>query len=302
MDMLVNVLQKEHVVKRVETPGAFFRLLLSGNLSSSHTNIIVYISLLAPLIAMLKLLHPRLPVYYMVRGDEITYVKQANRHFRAFVASIFQKLLKIIDCHFVFVCKDLQVLFEERLGHIKRKSTLPNALGHKIPHIKSIDNKIALVGDFNTVKNVEWPIENLSSGKFEVHLYGNTCLQEEWKRPWLVSHGKVENITHKLKERPALMVLADISAGFPNLLNEALMAGCPVVTHDEFPFKYLPIADQWRFSLESSNDSSDSSKPSELEKVLDRLLREKRDFKRDNAELINLIESDWEQRVWEIFN
>jgi len=40
---------------------------------------------------------------------------------------------------------------------------------------------------------------------------------------------------------------------------------------------------------------------SELELVLERLLQEGRDFKKDNPEFIKLIESEWEKRVWEIF-
>jgi len=299
--MFVNVLQKEHIVERVETPWAFFILLLSGKLSSRHTTIIIYISLLAPLIAMLKVLRPKLPVYYMVRGDEVTYVKQANRYFRAFVAVILQRLLNTLGCHFVFVCEDLRVLFEKRLGKIRRSSVLPNTIGKPLPEIRPFDGRVSLIGDFDTVKNIEWAIENLSCGKFEVHLYGNRKLLEKWQRPWLHAHGVVKNLTSALRQSASLVVLSYIDAGFPNVVIEAQQAGCAVVLHREFPFKYLPIADQWRFSLESSNDRSDGSKTSELEKVLDRLFREKRDFKRDNPELIELIESDWEKRVWEIF-
>lgn len=300
--MFVNVLQKKHAVERVRTPWAFFRLLLNGKLSSSHTTIIIYISLLVPLIAMLKLLRPKLPVYYMVRGDEVTYVKQANRCFRAFVAVIFQRLLNTLGCHFVFVCEDLRVLFENRIGSIKKAAVLPNTLGRRLPEMRTFDGRVALIGDFNTVKNIEWAIENLSCGKFEVHLYGNRTLPAEWQRPWLHAHGVVKNLTSALQQSASLVVLSYVDAGFPNVLIEALQAGCGVVVHREFPFKYLPIAYQWRFSLESSNDRSDGSKTSELEKVLDRLLREKRDFKHDNPEFIQLIESDWEQRVWEIFS
>ena len=78
-----------------------------------------------------------------------------------------------------------------------------------------------------------------------------------------------------------------------------------MVVHRDFPFKYLPIADEWRFNLNSLKHGNYKSKDEyngELESVLDRLLYEKRDFKHDNPELIKLIESDWEQRVWEIFS
>lgn len=302
MEMFVNVLQKKHAVERVRSPWAFLRSLLGGELSSSHTTIIIYISLLAPLITMLKLLRPNLPVYYMVRGDEITYVKHDRRYFRAFVAVILQRLLNVLDCHFVFVSEELRVLFEKRLAKIRRSSVLPNTIGKPLPEIRPFDGRVALIGDFNTVKNIEWVIENLSDYKHEVHLYGNTTLPRKWERPWLHTHGVVKDITSALRHSASLVVLSCISAGFPNVLVEAFEAGCSVVVHRDFPFKYLPISDEWRFSLESFNDSSDGSKTSELEKVLDRLRDEKRDFKRDNPELIKLIESDWEQKVWEIFS
>lgn len=302
--MFVNVLQKEHVVERVETPWAFFRLLLSGKLSRSQTTIIIYTSLLAPLITMLKVLRPNSPVYYMVRGDEVTYVKQRKRYIRALVAFLFQKLLVIIGCHFVFVCDDLKVLFEKRLGKIRRSSVLPNTIGKPLPEILPFDGRVVLIGDFNTVKNIEWAIESLSSGRFEVHLYGNRSLPENWRRPWLHAHGVVENLTSVLRKSVSLVILSYIDAGFPNVLIEALEAGCGVVVHRDFPFKYLLIDDEWRFSLNSTgrdNCNLKTKNESELELVLDRLSREKRDFKEDNPKLIKLIESDWEKRVWEIF-
>jgi len=305
MEIFVNVLQKHHAVERVRTPGAFFRLLLGCKLSSSHTTIIIYISLLAPLIAMLKLLRPNLPVYYMVRGDEITYVKHDRRYFRAFVAVILQRLLNVLGCHFVFVSEDLRLLFEKRLGKIRRSSVLPNTIGKLLPEIRPFDGRVALVGDFDTVKNIEWVIENLSSGKFEVHLFGNRMFPQKWKRPSLHAHGLVEDLTSALRQSASLVVLPDISAGFPNVVIEALEAGCGVVVHREFPFKYLPISNEWRFELNSTggkNCGSEADPKTKLGSVLERLLKEKRDFKQDNPELIELVESDWEKRVWEIFS
>ncbi len=306
MEMFVNVLQKKHAVERVETLRAVFRLLLGRKLSNSHTTIIIYISLLAPVVAILKLRWPRMPVYYMVRGDEVTYVKQANRHFRAFVAVIFQRLLNTLGCHFVFVCEDLRVLFEKRLGKIRRSSVLPNTIGKALPEIRPFHGRVALIGDFDTVKNIEWAIENLSCGKFEVHLYGNRKLPEKWQRPWLHAHGVVKNLTSALHQSASLVVQCCVSAGFPNVLIEALEAGCGVVVHREFPFRHLPVSEQWRFDLYSPNHENHNSKisdqRSDLECVLDRLLHVKRDFKRDNPELIKLIESDWEQKVWKIFS
>jgi len=213
-------------------------------------------------------------------------------------------LLNTLGCHFVFVCEDLCILFEKRLGPISKSHVLPNTLGKPLPDIRPFDGRVALVGDFNTVKNVEWAIENLCSGKFEIHLYGNQTVPEKWRRPWLNAHGFVRDLTSALQHSASIVALSYIDAGFPNVLIESLEAGCGVVIHRRFPFKYLPIADEWRFSLNPSDPNGRNTKnnrESNLEFVLDRLLQEKRDFKRDNLELIRLIESDWEKRVWEVF-
>jgi len=302
--MFVNVLQKHHAVERIETPWAFLRLLLGYKRHMSTQLAIIYISLMAPFILLLKLIRPSVPVYYMVRGDEVTYVKHAKRYFRAFVGIILQRLLNALRCHFVFVCEDLRVLFENRLGKIRRSSVLPNTIGKPLPEIRPFDGRVALVGDFGTVKNIEWAIENLSSGKFEVHLFGNRSLPEKWKRPWLYAHGVVNDIPSALRQSASIVVLPDISAGFPNVVIEALEADCGVVVHKEFPFKYLPISGKWRFDLNSSNGEncdSEADPKSDLESVLERLLKEKRDFKQDNPELIELVESDWEGWVWDVF-
>jgi glycosyltransferase involved in cell wall biosynthesis len=306
MDMLTDVLRTKGRVERIGTLPALWHLLLSRRLGCSQATIIIYTSLLAPFILLLKLIRPSVPVYYMVRGDEVTYVKQANRYFRAFVATVFQKLLNRLGCHFVFVCEDLLVLFEKRLGHIRKSCVLPNTLGKRLSDIRPFDGRIALVGDFDTVKNIEWAIDSLSSGKLEVHLYGNRTLPEKWRRGWLHAHGIVQDLTSCLRDSCSLVVFPDTSAGLSNVVVEALEAGCGVVVHREFPFKYLPISAEWRFDLYSPNHENHNSKisdqRSDLECVLDRLLHEKRDFKKDNPELIELIESDWEQRVWEIFS
>lgn len=304
IDLLVDVLRRRSTVEKIETPLDFLRSLASDKLRMASTCVIVYVSLMAPSILLLKLIRPSVPVYYMVRGDEATYVKYAKRYFRAFVGIILQRLLNALRCHFVFVCEDLRVLFENRLGKIRRSSVLPNTIGKPLPEIRPFDGCVALAGDFNTVKNIEWAIEHLSSGKFEVHLFGNRMLPEKWKRPWLHLHGIVKDLTSALRQSASLVVLPDISAGFPNVVIEALQAGCGVVVHRDFPFKYLPISNEWRFDLNSLNGEnydSEADPKSDLESVLERLLEEKRDFKQDNPELIELVESDWEARVWEIF-
>ena len=305
MDMLADVLRKKAEVEEIRSFSALLRFLINRRLCSSSARILIYTSLMAPLIFVLKSIRPGLFVYYMVRGDEITYVKQRKRYIRVLIAFIFQKLLVIIGCRFVFVCEDLKVLFEKRLGLIRKSCVLPNTLGKRLPDSRPFDGRLALIGDFDTIKNIEWAIRNLSQGKFEVHLYGNTDLPERWQRPWLHYHGFVKELVPALRKSVSLVVLADSSAGFPNVVVDALEAGCGCVVHREFPFAHFPITENWRFSLHSSKNNSYSSSDeheSDLEAVLGRLLEEKRDFKSDNLDLIKLIESDWIQRVWEIFS
>ena len=104
-----------------------------------------------------------------------------------------------------------------------------------------------------------------------------------------------------MKMNPALVILPYIDAGFPNVVIEALLAGCPVTVHDKFPFRYLPIHGAWRFKLLEGALTDDQRSLSDLEVFLDGLLREQRDFAKDNKPLIELVESDWERRVWEVF-
>jgi len=304
IEMLIDVLRKKSTVEKVKTPVAFVQFLTKRSPSEKSVYVLIYTSLMAPFILALRLLRPSLPIYYMVRGDEVTYVKQRKRYFRAAVALLFQKLLLILRCHFVFVCEDLRVLFEERFGNIKNASILPNTLGKPLPDMRPFDGRLALVGDFDTVKNIEWAIENLSHGKFEVHLYGNKSLPERWQLPWIHSHGFIKEVVPALRKSVSLVLLSYIDAGFPNVIVETLEAGCGVMVHREFPFQYLPINDKWRYSLNSSNKNnynSNNERESNLESVLSRLLQERRDFKQDNPEIIRLIESDWEKKVWEIF-
>lgn len=304
MDMFVEVLRNKYEVKMCSNYKSLFKSIFSGSLLHPKSEMIIYTSLIFPLVLIFKILRPSKKIYYMIRGDEIEYVKQKKRHFRAKISFLFQYTLNKLGCHFVFVCEDLKYLFENRYGNIKKAHVLPNTLGKKLPDSKCVDRNIALVGDFDTVKNIEWAIENLSNGKFDVHLYGNHQLPGKWQRPWLHAHGLVQDLTSCLHDSCSLVIFPDTSAGFPNVLIEAMQVGCGAIVHREFPFKYLPVSEQWRFDLNSNNHRDSNSKDkceSDLEAVLSRLLEERRNFKRDNKELIALVESDWEKRVWEIF-
>ena len=301
MELFLDVLQTKGHVEKIRTFKSFLKCLSTGCFHKKGTDVFFYTSLMAPVLILLRLVGSRITVYYMVRGDEVTYVKHARRYFRAFVAFVFQKLMNFLNCHFIFASEDLRVLFDQRLGGVRRAYVLPNTIGRTLPPIRQFDGRVALVGDFGSVKNIEWAIESLSKGIFEVHLFGNKSMPDKWKRSWLHAHGVVTDLTAHLRSSCSLVVFPDTSSGFPNVLVEALEADCCVVVHRNFPFRYLPISDDWRFNLSASNGRLPRAQ-SQLEQVLSKLLCEQRDFKSDNLELVKLIESDWEKRVWDIFD
>lgn len=293
--MLLDVLRKKTSVCTVRTFADYFRFLFS----EAPAVVLLYTSLMAPCAAIIRIARPEVPICYMIRGDEVSYVMKRGRRFRAFIAVLFQRFLRRLGCHFVFVCEDLRVLFEERLGPIPKASVLPNTIGKPLPPSRPFDGRVALVGDFHTVKNTEWALHSLARGRFEVHLFGNRSVPAEWARPWLHSHGVITDMVAGLREHATALVLPYIDAGFPNILVEALEAGCNVLVHRDFPFKHLPIGDDWRFDLTEPR-SGGQVEQSQLEMVLGRLQQEQRLFTTDNPALVQLIESDWEERVWRI--
>lgn len=300
MDMLLEVLAKRCRVTKVRTLGAFLRFSWEAGRAADPVSVLVYGSLAAPFLVPLRLAHRHIPVYYMVRGDEATYARQAGHIAQSHLSLWCQRILKGLGCHFVFVCEDLRVLFEERLGAFKNCSVLPNTIGRPMPPIGRFEGRIALVGDFGTVKNTEWAIQRLSRGDYEVDLYGAKEVPDKWRRPWLTCRGVVANLTQELAKRPALVLLPYVDAGFPNVVVEALLGGSPVVVHEKFPFRYLPVHDAWRFSLSDHGVDSSDGNPSDLELFLGRLREQQRDFRQDNADLMQIVESSWEQRVWNI--
>ncbi|MCX5683134.1 MAG: hypothetical protein NT049_05550 [Planctomycetota bacterium] len=302
LEMLEETLRQIGSVRRLRRFPDLLHWLRSGELRRGRAAVIIYTSLLAPLALLLRIFRPRCPVFYVVRGDEVTYTAFAGRWFRSLAALCFQKILAVAGCRFVFASADLRRVFIQRLGRIRRASLLPNTLGRPLPESRPFDGRVALVGDFGTVKNVEQAIELLEGGGFRVDLYGNRSLPPGWQRPWLHAHGNVDNLVGHLRDS-TLVVLASLSEGFPNVLVEAVQAGCGVVVHSEFPFRRLPIADPWRFQLPRRGDAGGKgSHPShDLRSVLNRLRAEQRDFKQDHPRLVSLIESDWSRRAQKIF-
>ncbi|KKN29974.1 hypothetical protein LCGC14_0838630 [marine sediment metagenome] len=301
MEELSAVLHARGQVRRINTWRALVKCLLSGTFSDKNVVVLFYTSVLAPVIILIRVLS-RAKCCYMVRGDEFSYALQAKRPVRAVIALCLQELCRVSRCEFVFVSKDLQVVFERRLGILERKHLLPNTLGRRLPPTRRCDGKVGVVGDFETVKNIEWVIEHLSDGKYEVHLFGNQPVPDKWKRPWLTSHGVVDNLIKELNA-VSVVVLSSTSEGFPNVLNDALLAGCSCMIHDTFPFEYLPVHKSWRFTLGTTDGRGDarSRGSGELRAMIDAAIAEGRDFKADNPELIAIIESNWEEKVWRVF-
>lgn len=294
LQSLLMVLQERARVIDLRTPLALLKALLRGQLWRHNTHLVFFTSLIAPIVLFLKLLCPSLKAFYFVRGDEITWAHHHKRKARARLAFFFQWLLNTVHCVFVFVSKDLESLFEKRLGSIHKKAFAPNTLGIQLPPIRPFDGRVTLVGDFRTVKNIEGALARLESGNFLVDLYGNTSLPCEWERPWLTAHGVVRNLPECLKHS-TMVVFTSSTEGFPNVLLDALKAGCAVLVPFGFPFEYLPISPAWRFAL---SDTPAKEGPDSLEQVLLGHYSSRRDFKADNKDLIRLVESDWRAHVW----
>ena len=294
MEMLEETLRRAGTVRRLRRFSDLLGWLRGDEFRCGHDTAIIYTTPLAPLAMLLRILRPQCPIFYMVRGDEVTYTAFAGRRFRSLVALIFQKAQAVAGCRFVFASADLRRVFVRRLGRIRRSSILPNTLGRPLPPSRPFDGRVALVGDFGTIKNIEHAIAALDGAGFRVDLYGNRSLPPQWRRPWLHAHGNVEDLVARLRGS-SLVVLASLSEGFSNVLVEAVEAGCGVAVHSEFPFRRLPIAPAWRFDL-SGRSNADG-----LRQVLDRLRAEQRNFKQENLRLVTLLESDWPARVLKIF-
>jgi hypothetical protein len=298
MGMLAVALEAIGRVERIRRLSDLCRWLRRRELRSGEGSAIIYTSLLAPLAVLLRVFRPRCRVYYIVRGDEVSFTSFAGRRFRALVAVCFQKLMAATGCRFIFASADLRGLFLRRLGKIRHARLLPNTLGRLLPASRPFDGVIGIVGDFGTVKDIELAIQNLGHGLFAVELYGNRSMPEQWRRPWLTSHGVVSKLSEHLRS-VSLVILASRSEGFPNVLLDALEAGCAVVVRRGFPFARLPISDSWRFDLQ--DDCAGPCDFSDLERVLMRLFQEQCDFRKDNPILFQLAESDWRDRVWRAF-
>ncbi len=292
--MFVDVLDKRYPTY-VKGPTTAFWHLLRRRVRGREACVIVYYDVLAPFVAILRFLFPALSVVYMVRGDQVSWARFQGRLVRAKVAELHQKWMLRLGCVFVFASEDLRLAVSRRLGLLHRAAVLPNTLGRRLPPSRPFDGRIAVVGDFDTVKNIEFVLNSLCQGEYQVDLFGNTRLPDQWRQPWLHSHGVVSDLPSQLKHC-SLIVLSSISEGFPNLILEALEAGCCIVAPSGPPFKELPLSPLWRYQMQPRHRMDGC-----LTDILHRLLLEQRDFRADNRELYDLIESDWEDRIWEIF-
>jgi len=297
--MFVDVLRKRRCACIRRPMSALWRIL-SLRLRGRRACAIVYYDVLAPFVAAARLINPRLTVAYMVRGDQVAWARFQGRALRARTAQILQKWMARLGCVFVFASEDLHMAFMERLGPLPRAHVLPNTVGHPLPPSRPFDGHIGVVGDFRTVKNIEFVLTSLREGRYHVHLFGNRSLPEVWRQPWLESHGVVADLASYLK-RCSLVVVSSMSEGFPNVIVEALEAGCGAVLPEGAPFRGLPLHPAWRYQMTPCDGQEGLARDRSLPQVLHRLLAEQRDFRKDNRELYDLIESDWESRIWEIF-
>lgn len=288
--MVAEALASLGRVQRVDSAWGLARMLGGRELWSGQMAILIYTSLLAPLAAALRFLIPGIVICYMVRGDEISYARHGGRPVRAWIALAFQRMLAACGCRFVFASEDLCEVFRGRLGPLGGSSVLPNTLGRVLGPTRAFDGEVAVVGEFGSVKNIEPVLEALSDGSFRVHVFGNSTVPRRWIRPWLKSHGRVTDLSEQLRSC-SVVVLNSVSEGFPNVLVEALEAGCAVVVRRGFPFEHLPVDANWRFDPSCTD----------LKGLLQRLAMQRRDFIADNGPLVRLIESDWQGRVGDVF-
>ena len=305
MEFLEDALVSRWPVERIRSLSALLRFLRSKPMLRGRASVLVYSSLMTPLVALLKCFRPNVPVYYMVRGDEVTWARHAGRNLRAWAGRGLQKIMVLLGCRFVFASDDLREAFTERLGRMAWARVLPNTLGKPLPDIRPFDGRVAVVGDFGSVKNIEYVIDSLAGGEFRVDLYGNRSFPKTWKRYWLHAHGFVKDLKSRLGNS-SLVVLSSVSEGFPNVLLDALEAGCGVVVHNDFPFRKLPVAKPWRFNMRTARPHLGVALPpagvgAGLLATLRRLRREQPDFKQHNRAFVQLVESDWRRRVLDVF-
>ncbi len=281
LHMLCDELQKEHELRWTRTfiqlPLSLARLFFGG-----RAKVLCYTSLMAPLFFLLRLFRPGHQLFYLLRGDEAGEALHAGRKLRARVALSGQRQLRRMGARFIYVSRDLQDRIEERIGPAPG-TLLPNTLGRPVPDTRPLDRRIGLVGDFGTVKNIEHVLEELRDTSWELHLFGNRELPRAWRLPNLVTHGMVPDLVEQLRKHCSLVVLSSSSEGFPNVLLEALEAGCSVLLHDRFPFRHLPLAPAWRYQLKQGS----------LRERLDSLLGRDCQFKQENQELVELVIRGW---------
>ncbi len=285
----------------VPNPWKLFPLLFKKWLPG--TRIVFFTSLMAPAACLARLVRPSCRLRYFIRGDEYGWAISERRYLRGGMAVILQKWLSLLRCRFIFVSGDLLCRFEQRLGLISERALLPNTVGRPLPPGRPVSRRIGLVGNFQSVKNIEWALASLSRGMFEVALFGNTRFPPQWQRPWLKVHGISSHLVSDLATHCDLVVICSFSEGFPNVLIDAIEAGCSVVLPFGYPFATLPINPNWRFEMDSVQCALArmvTGEESPLEHLLETRLKDKRDFRADNGDLFNLLESNWGYRVREV--
>lgn len=247
-------------------------------------SVIIFTSLVCPLIVFLKLFFPKLQVVYFVRGDEVLEASSRNRKLRRWIAFSLQYILwRFVKAKHAFVSWDLERLFRERYGSAGVSCVVPNTIGRQLPATRTFDGTVTVVGDFGTVKDIEWALNELSGSEFLVHLYGNSTSVPSCYEKNIISFGVVGDLTEALK-KSSLLIITSKSEGYPNIVNEALESGCAVALHNEFPFEFFPLNEKWKFSKKSGELLSFLRAICMLEGWL---------YDEDNVALRTIVEKDW---------
>lgn len=247
-------------------------------------SIVIFTSVMAPLVLSFRLIGGRARVVYMVRGDEISEALQRKRLIRASVAYLFQWVLwRVLKAQHIFVSWDLKELFVTRFGNGATFNVVPNTVGSPLPASRRFDGTVTVIGDFESIKNIEWILNELEGSEFRVVIYGNTSLPMRWRTNWITSKGVVADLQVHLCQS-TLLAISSRSEGYPNIINEALVSGCAVVVHSGYPFEFFPLSSKWKFGCQRG------CLLALLRKVhSDRIWT----YDADNSELRTLVAKDW---------
>lgn len=283
---IVGELKSRGIGEQLCSVAAVFKSILrqASWWQKSGNKIIIFASLVCPLVVLIKIFFPKIDVIYFVRGDEVLEAQSRNRKLRRNIALFFQYVLwRGVKAKHIFVSWDLEVLFRRRYGAEGISCVVPNTIGRELPATRAFNGIVTIVGDFGTVKDIEWILKELSGSEFSVRLYGNSIQIPLWCAENIKSFGVIDELRVAL-ENSTLLVVASNSEGYPNIANEALESGCAVVVHNAFPFEFFPLNEQWKFSKQSG---------ALLQFLRDIRLKNDWRYDEENVLLRHIVEKNW---------